>query len=427
MGVNDAWASVSTDDDSQIQAAALISEHTGIPSDQILERLAFESSFGELVDLVAGSLGDEFLESVLSDDLRVLSGCIYVTDVQRASEEVQRLGSEDLDVCVRESPVTREELSALYEEVRGRLKASISGDVDVAVSYRLDQDALRVHLFTSEDATEAERNAIRDRANSGLAGLDRAFTIDVSPGGLDEACPNTPGVQGGYVEAGRLLRRTCTSPVWVCTSGFAVRDGSIEGILTAAHCFVGGPTNPNGQFNEGITDWASIMYANNTSVMSSVRWVREANYAKGDVQFMREWFTNAILKGRVYLWGTSWQTISSYTNSHPTNAIVCAKGGNTAALAGDHNAGYMCGIIVDNTVDTTTNGVDSDPFAFAAVNYVWPSDPDWPTLRPGDSGSAIFSGSVARGIHKGGNAGYEIYSKIGYALQYLDVTLAPPG
>ncbi len=175
-------------------------------------------------------------------------------------------------------------------------------------------------------------------------------------------------------------------------------------------------------------DWWYIRYADGTTPYSTVRYRSHEDYDHGDIMFLREWFASATPQPRVYGWDQFWYSIDSFQWENPRNMLVIAKGAQTANVYG-HYWANMYGVVVDNTVEVSTNGVWPDTnYRYAAVDY---GDDSGSTSqlspRPGDSGSPVFIPltTTAVGIHKGGGPGWEVYSKIGYALQDMNLELLP--
>ncbi len=359
-----------------------------------------------------------YVDEALSDDFASASGVVLLADPTDAEQQLAETLLDPLGdaVEVRHARLTAPEEQEMFDEAQKRLSWVRDSGRELVLGWAADIDRFTVVVGAAVPLTNSERAKIGTELDD-IA--DEIRVLD-GPKEFTEHCASAPTQTGGWTEGGRLIAQCGTND---CTAGFSVRsiaNTAQTGILTAAHC--------NG-WDDHTEDWWYIRYADGTTPFSTVRYADRADYDHGDIMFLREWFTSATPYPRVYRYNQLWQDIDSFQWQNPRNMIVIAKGGQTAQTCAGHQWANMVGAVVDNTVTTNTNSIPpAGNFYCAAVDYGSGSGcANQRSPIGGDSGSAVWvSGSTtAVGIHKGGDPRYEIYSKIGYALQDMNLEMLP--
>lgn len=394
-----------------------VAEEFGVSPQVAQSRLEFQARFSEVVNLIAVQV-PSYVDSALSDDFATNSGTVLLADAtkaewQAAASLLAPLGD---TVALKPARLTAAEEEKMFDTARDRLAWLEDCGRSIALGWAADIDRLTVVVGGSPvKLGQPEREMIQ----SDLSDLASDVTVRDGPEDFNEDCPTNPTKTGGVTEGGRMIAECGVND---CTAGFSVRlisNPARTGVLTAAHC---------NDFANDTDDWWYIRYADGTTPYSTVRYADHEDYDHGDIMFLREWFASVTPQPRVYMYGQLWQEIDSFQYENPRNAWVIAKGAQTANIFG-HLWANMWGTIVDNTVEVATNGVMPDTnFRYAAVDYGDDSGTTWQlSPRSGDSGSPVYlaRSTTALGIHKGGNPGWEIYSKIGYALQDMNLELLP--
>lgn len=272
---------------------------------------------------------------------------------------------------------TRAELVAALIEHQAAIRAALPRPPGLGVDPRTGE--LVVLTANASDAGEE----FRDWAEE-LTGVP----VRVRP--LDRVDADASG-EGGA----RLIGSNLGDPRrFVCTTGFAVTDGTRTGIVTAAHC------------------------------PDQVQRIDPAGGPATPLDFVGQW-------------GWSYQDVQVHTSAAiPTEPLFFADTGKTRLrpVAGERRRGSTrAGDVVCHRGETTgysCNEVEFTDFAPAGDLCGGPCAPSWvavngPSCRGGDSGGPVFLGVTAFGIVKG--ASYRSADRGCNFYYYMAVDFLPPG
>lgn len=400
-----------------------VAEEFGVSFEAAKSRLEFEARFIELVTQVAEGV-PSYVDSAFDGDFANASGRVLLANASNSEWETAEAILAPLGNAVQIEParLTEADEEAMLDTVRNRLAWLENEGHVIVLGWSATSDRLTVVVGgppgppTGSDRERIE-SAVDDLATN-VQVLDGPESFDEGHSGT---CSSDPTQTGGWTEGGRRINPCGAIANHNCTSGFSVRSvttPSRTGVLTAAHC---------NDFSNNVNKWWYIPYADGESPFSTVRYFDHMAYNLGDIVFVREWFASALARPRVYRYDQIWTTITTFQNENPEGTTIIAKGAQTAYEENDHQWANMVGTIRNNTVSTTTNGVSPiTNHQYADANYgngtccTTQLSP-----RPGDSGSPVWVVATGRalGIHKGGNPGFEIYSKIGYALTDMNLQM----
>jgi hypothetical protein len=253
---------------------------------------------------------------------------------------------------------------------------------------------------------EANKLAAWATATPGIDGVEAdvegpelvVYANNEAPIGVQRMAPATPGgVEVRFVNSGEPAGDTATVrgglALTSCTSGFSVTSGGIIGFATAGHC-------GNSQ------SWAATPTG---SPANASTYGGEVRGTTADIQYHR--VTSPHNASSTFFGGSATTaTTRSGTGTAFVGQGLCHRGKTT---------GYSCGNVTSTTfAPTWANACLSSPCSAAFVRI------DGTTLgnAGGDSGGPWFSGAAAYGIHKGGGAGWGVYTPVA-RLSSLGVTL----
>lgn len=365
-----------------------------------------------------------YVDSAMNENFAIPSGTILLadatdTDWQRAEELVAPLEGA---ISLQAARLTEAEEGELFETARERLRWIKESGRSMALAWAASEDRFTVVVGgTTDPLSDADRRQIE----ADLADLATNILVREGPASFEEEhtgdCAADPTKTGGWTEGGRRINPCGAIASHNCTAGFSVRTESSNpvrtGVLTAAHC--------NG-FDNNTGQWWYISLADGETPFSTVRYANHEDYDHGDIMFVREWFGSALARPVVYREGQTWTTITSFQWENPLNTTIVVKGGQTAYDV-NHLWANMVGHIEDNLVEVETNGqAPAGNFYYAAGDYGNGACCQGQlSPRPGDSGSAVWvlATREALGIHKGGDPGFEVYSKVGYALNDMNLEI----
>lgn len=399
-----------------------LAEEYGVTPELARIRLQFEAEFIDAVTAIANGTSS-YVDSALPPEFGEIGGLVLLADATaddwRFAESVLKPFGADVDLLF--ARLTGAEEALLLASARERLAWLEADGHPIALAWSATEDRLTVIVGGDEPGSDE-----LSRAADSIRDLALNVRVDGGPTTFEEAhtgdCATNPTQDGGWTEGGRRIL-PCGVDSHNCTAGFSVRSTATPtrtGILTAAHC---------NDFDNDTDAWWYVTMADGDTPYSTVRYFDRADYDLGDVMFLREWFTNSLARPRVYNYDQNWTTVTQFQWENPVNATIVAKGAQTAEEVGSHQYANMYGHIEDNTVEVATNGIwPAENFYYAAGDYgdgtccLSQLSP-----RPGDSGAPVWLVSTGRalGIHKGGEPGFEIYSKVGYALGNMGLQILP--
>lgn len=272
-----------------------------------------------------------------------------------------------------------------------------AGDLTVLVT---DLAAADASLFPGPVRFEkvllnlAEQHALSDEVENGRVGVDAtvdpftgAVTTRTGPPEDQLGCNNDGHTEAGRFAAARSYTNRpydeissysgCSAGSYdLCSTGFAVHQGSQHGVLTAGHC---GDLDP--------AKYLSISWAlNGQQKIQAISIVDRDTWNTGywhDYAFFRERYENTTVFGRIYQSGQTWWDVTASVSTYPTGTILCAKLGGTA-FYNTHEEAVKCGEIVDSS-DGGLSKADSNFFRMDFNGSGCASSPG-----PGDSGSPVY-------------------------------------
>ncbi|MFE6234231.1 hypothetical protein [Cellulosimicrobium sp. NPDC057862] len=277
-----------------------------------------------------------------------------------------------------------------------------SAEVPVVVEYREGPSE-------KELVEEANRLAVWATATPGVDGVEAntqgpeliVYTNNESPSSVQRtAPPRVSGVDVRFVSSGEPARDTYTlrggAGGRTCTVGFTATAGpSSHGYVTAGHC------NNTQTWSPDIGTYVGTM--------SPSTFGGELRNANADLQYHT--ITNPHVTSNTFFGGSDiTPTIRNGTGTAFVGQGLCHRGMVTSS---------SCGNVTSTTfAPTWENACNGTPCNAVFVRA------DGVTLgtSDGDSGGPWFSGAAAYGIHKGGNAGWTVYTPISQ-IAFLGLTL----
>lgn len=215
---------------------------------------------------------------------------------------------------------------------------------------------------------------------------------------------------GGWIEGGRHLFFTrhveehydesdgCVEDQGFCTSGFTAKLNGYQGVITAGHCME--------DYSVGYRN-GSLMYANGTELIVSLRNYLSDTLPDDDVGFMREVYASADPRGRIYLGPSNgWRDITGLLpDPPPLNAVRCIKsasGNDIGSNPPNHDLGYKCGLV---------NSSSYCKWGFCRFTKV--HNDDWGDFpREASSGGPWFFSNSAAGVHSFSYTDQGIYYRL---------------
>jgi streptogrisin C len=342
------------------QDASAVAALLGIDVPEAKRRLVLQEASVSVTEALAQRWQDRLAGMAFEQepDFHLL---VVVTGPQPVADEEIRIGNLVLPVRYRSGALaTRTAMLAALTDRREAMLAALGRPAGLGLDQR------RGMLVAVVPGALARDPVVRERvgAVAGVPVLLRAS--DDADADMSDAAP------GSAVEGG--ARVTGLNPVdghrYACTTGFAVTDGTREGVVTAAHC-------PD-----------SLSYldtADRTAVPLTM--VGQWGWGYQDVQVH-----TAPVTFRPLFFSDTGKTVARPVTAARTRAatrageLVCHRGERT---------GYSCA-----AVELTDFAPAGDLCGGACL-------PTWvtvggPTCKGGDSGAPVFAGTTAFGIVKGG-------------------------
>lgn len=254
--------------------------------------------------------------------------------------------------------------------------------------------------------SEASRLAAWATGSPGIDGVEAdvrgpelvVYANDVGQTSVQRSAPiSADGVAIRFVNSGTPAGDAATVRGGVatssCTSAFSVTAGGIIGFATAGHC-------------GSSQSWAATPTGSTSNTSTYGGEIRSSN---ADIQYHRvsspHSATSAFFGGSATTATTRQGTGTAFVGQG-----LCHRGKTT---------GYSCGNVTSTTFAPTWEGACPGTTCSASFVRV-----DGTTLSTsgGDSGGPWFSGGAAYGIHKGGGAGWCVYTPVA-RLSSLGVSL----
>jgi streptogrisin C len=329
----------------------------GVPADQAFRRLAAQQESVAATDRLQEQYRDRLAGLVIEHlpDYRIT---ILLTGDAPVADTIIPTSQMTIPVTFRTGArASREKVVGALSDHQAELRSRLKRPPSLGADPRTGE---LIVMLSKRDAASHDPAALRAEFEA-LTGVP----VQLRTSGAEQPLALGGGARlvGTEGSTGRRL---------ACTTGFAVTDGVRTGIVTAAHC-------------------------------------------PDDAQYMAPGLANVPLEFAGQ-WGAAYQDVQLHLTGEPVRSSIYSDSAKeterpittwrprTSTRAGDflchrgESTGFSCALV--QLVD----------FAPAGDLCAGPCTPTWttvagPTCRSGDSGSPVFSGTVAFGILKGGSYG----------------------
>ncbi|MDB5700925.1 MAG: hypothetical protein JWL66_1124 [Sphingomonadales bacterium] len=376
---------IESSDEALAEDAAEYARQFEVLPAEALHRLAAQQASVAVTDALADHYRDR-LAGIAIEHRPAYRIVVNLTGDQQVPEQRLALGGMIVPILFRTGAlVTRDRVIWAMTNHQPAIRAALARPPGMGLDPRTGE--LVVIIGASDAATGVE--AIKTRLEA-IAGVPVQIRV------LDRVDKNLSVEGGSRVEGVSLsdARR------YVCTSGFVVTDGVRDGIITAAHC----------------SD--TLTYYDPQHIPTPLTFVGQWGWGYRDVQI------NVAAEPLPPLfYADTARTRSRAVTGQRTHAatragdVVCHRGERT---------GYSCALV------ELTDFAPAGDLCGGACLPTWVTV-SGPSCKGGDSGSPVFSGTIAFGIVKGasyrpdGSCAFYFYMPLDYLPQGWTVRrVAPP-
>lgn len=346
---------IPAEEDGLLVDAASYARDYDVDVEEAAERLVAQAEYGELVERLATTFPDTFAGSDI-DHGHGYALLLYFTadqDAEAVNQEIAA-GPELSRPQVRidtAALLNSRDSTVLVEAIE--IPSSLDGLVD-GLSYNPATNNIEFDVLSSAaiDSTEAMLNA---QTADAAKNLNRPV----------------PGIVVRGKETGASDGHSGGLHLTSCTSGFAVKVGSTEGLSTAGHC-----GNTQSYKNYSSSNWYALTYK------------AEKRNATADVQ----WHTTNIGVYPRFIASSesTYRTVTGkVTRANQNGDYICHRGKAT---------GYSCGTVQSNAYKLTYSNACNGVTCSATWVRTTGSSLE---CYPGDSGGVVFNSGLAYGLYKG--------------------------